>query len=257
MEMVGFSAFREATVHDFDGADLVLVTGPTGSGKSSIIDAITFALYGTVSRYGDARLVEPVIHQLCTEARVRLDFELADQRYTAVRVVRRTKNGATTKEARLLHQPVDPADGTEGEVLAAGAKEVSEAVRALLGLDFDQFTRTVVLPQCDFAAFLRRGMFIDQPDPGRDWQVLGAFQDALIDRLRGADTLRIEAEGTDLMLSVRGRRWVNSDGRRNMPSGEIFTGPHETSADGAIRFTLRSSPAVVALDGRELRSQDG
>ncbi len=109
----------------------------------------------------------------------------------------------------------------------------------------------------DFAAFVRRAMFLDQPDPVRAWQILGAFQDALIDRLRGANTLRIEAEGTDLTLSVKGRRWVNSDGRRNMPSGEVFTGPHETSADGAIRFTIRSSPAGVDVDGVELRFKDG
>jgi leucyl aminopeptidase (aminopeptidase T) len=54
--------------------------------------------------------------------------------------------------------------------------------------------------------------------------------------------LRIEAEGTDLTLDVRGRTWVNSDGRRNMPSGEVFTGPHEASANGVVRFDVPSSP---------------
>ena len=50
-------------------------------------------------------------------------------------------------------------------------------------------------------------------------------QARLIERLSGARELRIEAEGTDLRLSVEGRTWVNSDGQRNMPSGEVFTGP--------------------------------
>jgi exonuclease SbcC len=85
------------------------------------------------------------VHQLATEARVRLDFEVDGVAYTAVRVVRRTRTGATTAEARL--QQGD-------EVLASGPKELSEQVRDLLGLDFAQFTKTVVLPQGQFAAFL-------------------------------------------------------------------------------------------------------
>jgi leucyl aminopeptidase (aminopeptidase T) len=60
--------------------------------------------------------------------------------------------------------------------------------------------------------------------------------------LAGAKELRIEAEGTDLRLKVAKRTRVNSDGMRNMPSGEVFTGPHETSASGKIRFTIPSSP---------------
>ena len=58
-------------------------------------------------------------------------------------------------------------------------------------------------------------------------------------------------------LSVKGRIWVNSDGQRNMPSGEVFTGPHETSANGRIRFSIRSAPAGVDVDGVELTFKDG
>src|SRR5438034_967660 len=81
---------------------------------------------------------------------------------------------------------------------------------------------------------------------------LRAFQAALIERLRTARGLRIEAEGTDLTLRVEGRTWVNSDGQRNMPSGEVFTGPHEDSANGRIRFDVPSSPAGVDVAGVEL-----
>ena len=109
----------------------------------------------------------------------------------------------------------------------------------------------------DFAAFVRTALFLDQPDPVRSWLGLSAFQDRLIERLRGADVLRIEAEGTDLALSVKGRTWVNSDGRRNMPSGEVFTGPHETSAEGRVRFTVRSAPAGTDVDGVELTFRAG
>ena len=144
--MKGFGAFREPTDIDLADDDLVALVGPTGSGKSTIIDAITFALYGSVARYEDNRLVAPVINQTSNEARVSLDFELGGQVFTAARIVRRTKSGgATTREARL-----ESAD----RVLAADAKSMSKQVEELLGLDVGQFNRTVVLPQGKFATFL-------------------------------------------------------------------------------------------------------
>ena len=109
----------------------------------------------------------------------------------------------------------------------------------------------------DYEAFVARALFLDQPDPVAAWGGLRAFQAGLIERLQGARTLRIEAEGTDLTLDVRDRTWVNSDGRRNMPSGEVFTGPHEASANGRIRFDVPSSPAGVEVAGVELELRDG
>jgi len=104
----------------------------------------------------------------------------------------------------------------------------------------------------DYAAFVRSALFLDRPDPVAAWGELRALQARLIDRLSTARQLRIEAAGTDLTLDVRGRTWVNSDGRRNMPSGEVFTGPVETSATGHVRFDVPSSPAGVAVAGVEL-----
>ena len=59
----GFTAFRDAVTVDFTGADFFALVGPTGSGKSSVLDAICFALYGIVPRYDDDRLVAPSITQ--------------------------------------------------------------------------------------------------------------------------------------------------------------------------------------------------
>jgi aminopeptidase len=83
------------------------------------------------------------------------------------------------------------------------------------------------------------------------------FQNTLIARLAKASTLRVEAPGTSLELSVGGRTWINSDGRRNMPSGEVFTGPHEASANGHVRFGVPSSPAGVEVADVELEFRDG
>ena len=145
LELKGFSTFRDQTVIDFTDADLVAFVGPTGAGKSSVIDGIIFALYGSVVRYKASNVVAPIINQLSNEARIRLDFSVGDRMYTAVRVVRRTAKGATTKEARLE---------SDGEVLAGNARELDDAIEGLLGLSFDQFTKTVVLPQGEFARFL-------------------------------------------------------------------------------------------------------
>jgi aminopeptidase len=109
----------------------------------------------------------------------------------------------------------------------------------------------------EFAGFVRRAMFLDRDDPAAAWAELGAMQARLVERLSAASELRIEADGTDLRLSVAGRTWVNSDGRRNMPSGEVFTGPVEDSAEGRIRFTIPSSPRGVEVSGVELELRAG
>jgi aminopeptidase len=111
--------------------------------------------------------------------------------------------------------------------------------------------------QDDFAEFVNRALFLDRPDPVAAWQALNDRQAAIIERLAPASEIRIEAEGTDLRLRVGGRTWINSNGRRNMPSGEVFTGPLEHSATGTIRFTVPSSPRGVLVEDVELTFEDG
>ncbi len=113
LEMVGFSAFAERTVVDFEGAELFALTGPTGAGKTSVLDAILFALYGAVPRHGK-QAVTAVVTQGLLEARVGLDFTVADAVYRVARVVRRDpKTGrASTTEARS-------GDGRRGDRLGS------------------------------------------------------------------------------------------------------------------------------------------
>ncbi len=152
LELDGFGSYSTSTTVDFTDVDVFALSGPTGAGKSTIIDAMIFALYGTVPRYGDRRLVAPVISQGATEARVRLDFTVAGQTWTAVRVVRRTATGATTKEARL-ERWTSP-DGSTTDLVAGAADDVTSGVERLLGLSFEHFTTCVVLPQGAFQHFL-------------------------------------------------------------------------------------------------------
>ncbi len=108
-----------------------------------------------------------------------------------------------------------------------------------------------------YAAFLSRALFLDRPDPVVAWRELSAHQDGLVQRLSTAREIRIEADRTDLRLRVDGRRWINSDGRRNMPSGEVFTGPLEKSANGTVTFTIPSSPRGVEVADVQLTFADG
>jgi exonuclease SbcC len=144
LEIEGFGPYRNRVEVDLTDADLFALVGPTGAGKSAIIDALTFALYGSVARLGKGA-VAPIVHSQANQARVRLDFEVGGQRYAAVRVVRRTKAGATVAEARLER---------DGQPLAGSARELTTQVEQLLGLNVEQFNRTVVLPQGRFADFL-------------------------------------------------------------------------------------------------------
>ena len=113
------------------------------------------------------------------------------------------------------------------------------------------------LSTSDFTAFIARTLFLDRDDPVAAWSVLSESQARLISRLSTCSELRIEGAGTDLTVDVSGRTWVNSDGRRNMPSGEVFTGPIETSASGRIHYSIPTSPRGLEVSGISLEFREG
>lgn len=109
----------------------------------------------------------------------------------------------------------------------------------------------------DFEDFVYSATFADQNDPIRCWKNLKKRQDTLIQKLRGSKTVRIVGPGTDLSFSIAGRTFINSPGIYNMPSGEIFTGPVEDSAEGVIEYDFPVCHAGREIDGIRLVFQKG
>lgn len=160
LDIAGFAAFRDPVTVDFTDADYFALTGSTGSGKSTVIDAMTFALYGSAPRWGRDNAIQYALAPTANRCTVRLVFDLADQRYVVAREVRRSGRTISQKNPRL-ERYLDPAATGDPEAdeptesLAADARTMRTQVTELLGLDFEDFCTCVVLPQGDFATFLK------------------------------------------------------------------------------------------------------
>ncbi|MHA7277362.1 AAA family ATPase [Arthrobacter sp. Hz1] len=161
LELQAFGPFADRQEVDFDrlGAHgLFLLNGPTGAGKSSVLDAICYALYGSVpgARQAAKRLrSDHAPESLAPE--VSCEFSVGGRRLEVIRNPQWSRpakrgKGTTAEPARtLLRERID------GEWVQKSARndEAGAEIQALLGMDREQFTRVVMLPQGEFAAFLR------------------------------------------------------------------------------------------------------
>ncbi len=105
--------------------------------------------------------------------------------------------------------------------------------------------------------FAFEAMGLDEEDPVRFWREKAEEQGRLIERLEVAREVRIVGPETDLTLSVAGRKFLNGDGKHNMPCGEVFTGPVEDSANGSIYFGIPVAVAGREVSGVRLRFEGG
>ena len=150
-------------------AGLFAITGPTGAGKSTLLDALCVALFDTTPRLNDRggvpigradekdRLasndVRGILRHGCAEGHAEVDFVGRDQRvYRARWEVWRARR---RPEGRLQSQEMQLQDVASGKILGGTKTEVLQELESRLGLSFDQFRRSALLAQGDFAAFLR------------------------------------------------------------------------------------------------------
>ena len=136
-------------------ADIFAITGDTGAGKTTILDAITLALYGRVARDKDAH--KEVMSYGAVECHAELEFAVDDDRYLASWRMHRAHHkidGNLLAPQRELAKWDNKAQAFRP--IAEKIREVDEAVQTVTKLDFERFTRSVMLAQGDFPAFLPR-----------------------------------------------------------------------------------------------------
>ncbi len=144
LEIEGFLSYKEKTIIDFSELSLFAITGMTGAGKTSIIDAITFALYGKCPRFEKGASKEDYISKGKDFLRVSLTFSLRNKTYTVERSLRAGKNiSLSFKE--------------NGKELRTEEKNKvrEELLQKILDIDYETFTKIIVLPQGEFAKFIK------------------------------------------------------------------------------------------------------
>ncbi len=109
----------------------------------------------------------------------------------------------------------------------------------------------------EYEDFYFSATFVDREDPVAEWRAMGEMQQRKIDWLRGRKHVKLQGSNVDLELSIDGRTFINACGERNMPDGEIFTGPVEDSVNGWIRYSYPSIVQGRAVEGIELRFEQG
>jgi exonuclease SbcC len=162
LEICAFGPFAGTEEIDFDRLSahgLFLLNGATGAGKTSVLDAICYALYGSVpGARQDGKRLRSDHSDAATEPRVSCEFTARGRRFEVSRTPAwdkpsaRSRNGFTAQQAKtLLREHV----GGEWIEKSGRNDEAGAEIAAILGMDREQFTRVVMLPQGDFAAFLR------------------------------------------------------------------------------------------------------
>ncbi len=109
----------------------------------------------------------------------------------------------------------------------------------------------------DYEDFVYAATYADQSDPVKHWQAVHDRQATLVAWLEGKEQVEIRGPHADLALSIKGRKFINSSGKANMPSGEIFTSPVEDSANGWIRFSYPAIRYGREVEGVELTFENG
>ncbi len=155
LQFSGLNGYREPQSLDFTAllaGGLFGIFGPTGSGKSTILAAITLALYGQVERA--ERHTRGIINHAEKDLYVRFDFALHDAGVERVYRVERRYERSGDSGVKSVNARLKEVAGGEEKVLADKDGDVTRKITAVLGLEADDFMRAVVLPQGKFAEFL-------------------------------------------------------------------------------------------------------
>lgn len=210
LKIRGLNSFNEEQTIDFEkltSQGLFGIFGPTGSGKSTVLDGITLALYGDVSRKSTN-----FINTNCDSLAVSFTFQISGsekKQYVVEREFKRDKKtgGTTSGKCKIV-------DITEEEplVLADKVKEVTNTCREIIGLSLEDFTRTVVLPQGKFSEFLKLEGKTRRDMLERLFN-LQQYGDDLTLKLKKEKNIE-EAKNSELLGELRGYEGINEEALR-------------------------------------------
>lgn len=159
---------------------------------------------------------------------------------------------------------VDPA---RQQVAQSARRELTKAMmeRAAAGelnwcvalFPTDAYAQDADMSLADYTEFVYAACHLDDADPAAYWRGISTEQARLVNWLADKRELHVLGPDTDLRVGVAGRAWMNADGRRNLPDGEIFTGPREDAVDGVVRFTFPSQVQGREVEDIRLRFEGG
>ena len=153
LKIKGLNSFIEEQHIDFEKLTergLFGIFGPTGSGKSTILDGITLALYGEVSRKSTN-----FINTNCDNLSISFEFQISGAEVKRYRVDREFKRDKKSGNQMSGKCKIIDITGEEPLILGDKVREVTDKCKAIIGLSLEDFTRTVVLPQGQFSEFLK------------------------------------------------------------------------------------------------------
>lgn len=158
-------------------------------------------------------------------------------------------------------------DPTKQQVRGAARKDLmktymersaSKDLRWVIGLyPCNAWAQEADMSLRDYENFVYQATFADKDDPVAEWKKISAEHERLIEWLKGKKTVELKGPNIDMTMSVATRRFINSDGVNNMPSGEIFTSPVEDSASGWVQYTYPAIQGGREVEGVRLEFEKG
>ncbi|MGV9316905.1 AAA family ATPase [Streptomyces sp. NPDC003691] len=256
LAVTAFGPFATTQDIDFDTltADgLFLMHGPTGAGKTSVLDAVCFALYGTVpgARQSPGTTLRSDHAPVDVFTEVLLDLTVGGRRLEIARRPAQTRpklrgTGVTTEKAQSTLREYD-ARGGRWQALSRSHQEIGEEIEQLLGMSREQFCQVVLLPQGDFARFLRADSKARGELLGKlfDTRCFAAVEERLAERRRAAEA-RVRA-GDEQLLALAHRMTQAAAGA----AGELPAPGHRPGEPGLVPAVLEW--AAVAREGARER----
>lgn len=251
LDITAFGPFGGAQQVDFgelSAAGLFLLHGPTGAGKTSVLDAVCYALYGSVPGARQGGSLRSDHAEPGTRTEVTLELTVAGRRLELTRQPpweRPKKRGAgtTLDKAQSWLREYDASAGVWKD-LSRSHQEIGEEVTQLLGMSREQFCQVVLLPQGDFARFLRADAEARGKLLGRlfDTHRFAEVEKRLADRRRAAEA-EVRDGDTELLADAH---------RMQQAAGDAMELPGLTPGEPGLAEAIMGAAAVARCTAREL-----